>query len=332
MRQYHFSAKTDRKVARMYAGERTGAVQNLETRLRCLLFCNKALNLDMVNCQPIVMSQLAKKLGIQCLKLDLLVERRKEQLELVQQIKGIDYTLAKQVVIALCNGGGCMERHPYLSALYQECQQIINAVCRNYPEVYDKELAKTTRPKLTAVAAHEKARRTTVSRVYQCIECQFMMALYDACLEHDIKVMALIFDGMLIAHTDLPDTFLSDARAYMHQVTGFDVKVILKPMQHVTLADILPNQHTVSSAPAAASDDEEMNAYDWFDDAPACSDVSVPQPKQQGHRMVVPAAGEYPAREWTCDKGYLKSDYICERAKTAMSLPLALGWAQASLR
>jgi Origin of replication binding protein len=110
----------------------------------------------------------------------------------------------------------------------------------------------------------------------------------------------------------LPDTFLSDARAYMHQVTGFDVKVILKPMQHVTLADILPEQHT---APAAASDDEEINAYDWFDDAPGCSDISVPQPKQQGHRMVVPAAGEYPTREWTCDKGYLKSDYICERAE-----------------
>jgi hypothetical protein len=86
--------------------------------LRSLLFCDKAFDLDMVNCQPTVMSQLANKLGIHCPKLNLVVERRTEQLEIVQQIKGVDYISAKQVVIALCNGGGSMERHPYLNALY----------------------------------------------------------------------------------------------------------------------------------------------------------------------------------------------------------------------
>jgi hypothetical protein len=302
-RQYHFSAKADRKVARMYTGERTGAAQNLEKMLRSLLFCDKGLDLDVVNCQPTVMSQLANKLGVQCPKLNLIVARREEQLDIVQQIKGIDYASAKQVVIALCNGGGSMERHPYLSALYQECQQLTTAVCSAYSSVYDKEHAKNKRAKLSAAAAHEKARRTTVSRVYQCIESQLLMALYDACLAHDITVMALIFDGMLIAQTHLPDTFLSDVRAYMNQATGFDVKVVLKPMKRVTLADILPKQQTAAMPLAAACNDGEMDAYYWFDDAPAYKDVQ--HPKQSGHKMVVPCEGEYPEREWTCTKGYL---------------------------
>jgi hypothetical protein len=55
-RQYHFTAKADGKVARMYAGERTGS-------LRSLLFYKAALNLDMVNCQPTVMYKMAQKLG-----------------------------------------------------------------------------------------------------------------------------------------------------------------------------------------------------------------------------------------------------------------------------
>jgi hypothetical protein len=315
-RQYHFTAKADRKVARMYTGERTGAAQNLETKLRSLLFCGKVFDLDMVNCQPTVMCQLAEQLGLRCPKLQLIVERRKEQLEIVQQIKGVDYKLAKQFVIAFCNGGGATETHPYLRSLYQECQCLLDAVSSAYPDVYAFELAKNMRAKLTATRAQEKARRTTVSRVYQCIESQLLMALYDFCVEHDLEVMALIFDGMLITRKELPAAFLSDARTHMHQRTGFYVELKVKPMQQVTLADVLPQPHAPSELPAVACRGDDVLKTFGPDDTPQCA-----RPVQQmlrlpeGHRMVVPAAGDYPLREWTCDKGYLKSAYICERAR-----------------
>jgi hypothetical protein len=95
----------------------------------------------------------------------MIVEQRRDQLDTIQQIKGVDYKAAKQVVIAICNGGGSWETRPYLQTLYRECQRLIDAVCTAYPNVYSKELAKNMRAKMSSTAAEEQARRTTVPRV-----------------------------------------------------------------------------------------------------------------------------------------------------------------------
>ena len=92
-------------VGRVYAQNSLGAI-NLRKEIRGTLFIDSYVDIDVVNCHPAIIFQIAKSLDITCPSLENYINNREGILEEVQQFYSIDRNSAKKLFIILLYGGG----------------------------------------------------------------------------------------------------------------------------------------------------------------------------------------------------------------------------------
>jgi hypothetical protein len=183
-------------------------------------------DIDIVNCQPTLLRQLASKYGRSLPVLDLYVSQREAFLEQLQTLMDWSRDVAKQEVLKVLYGGATS-----VAILYQLKTEIRDfglflGSTDEWSEVY-------------GVASKDDRIGSCLAAVLQTEERRCLLAMNDYMLSKGWQPDVLSYDGFMVRkRTDATITpeLLVDLEAAVKAATGYEIKLAIKPMANL-LAD-----------------------------------------------------------------------------------------------
>jgi hypothetical protein len=228
---------------RLYA-QYSLSLQNLKKEIRHTLAKDFYYDIDMVNAHPTLILQYCKDNNIECEHLGRYVTNRDKTLKKIQDAYNIDRNQAKKLVLRLCYLGNYIieKEDPKTSEIKEfkpkkklrslidfknELQQIAKEVCKIEKETY--QLVKKDKSKINK-------KSTVLSITAQILEHKCLMAMYKYFQNIKCEVGVLCFDGLMIRKTKLiknMEKTLTDCSNFIHQKTGYYIKLEEKPMDSI---------------------------------------------------------------------------------------------------
>lgn len=196
-------------------------------------------DIDIVNCHPILMLQIAKHNNLSCKYLEMYVMNREKYLARVMETYSVCRNYAKDLFIILLYLGS-FEAWKYeygiesninlvfINNLSIELKNIGSALMNNNQDLADLIIKK-----------HEKYNKiktnyisSTVSFILQEYECQIIETLYDYCTFKKIinNDCVLCADGIMIKCDKYYDGLLSEFNTIIKEKMGFDLTFTNKPL------------------------------------------------------------------------------------------------------
>jgi hypothetical protein len=234
-------------LGRLYASY--PSMQHCPSSLRGRI-CTRHSDIDMVNCHPRLLVQIAAKNSVAAPNLALYVRDRAAQLDGIRRYYcGCGRGEAKTLVLRLLNGGGV---NGWMLALCEDQPTLGKRIAQKRKGLGDHSLVKGLQqevvglrkvvigqfPSAPGVLEREQTSRpekNTWSLFSWCLteienDCLRAMEQY---FERDrrMSVDALIFDGMLVRTKGLRDTDLRACEAHVKAKTGWDVDLVHKPFK-----------------------------------------------------------------------------------------------------
>lgn len=188
-------------------------------------------DIDMINCHPSILLNLCKKLNINTIHVKKLVENRDHYLTPIMRILKCDRSNAKQVIISWFFGSDKYEELrdncDKLNKLFTEINYINNLLTEIYPEYVDMIDDDTF-----------NLNGKVSSRILQDLENEILLTMYDYCLEQNINVDVLIYDGFMIRTEYFKDvnelnTFLKRLEEHIKDELDFDIKLTVKEFDEI---------------------------------------------------------------------------------------------------
>lgn len=209
------------------------SLQTLSRRVRHTICVHMWIDLDFVNCHPVVLEQLCKnqKQPIDCENLTRYINDREGMLEEMMDSGSIpDRDAAKKLILKVLNGGTVkevrLERVTWWTALCKEFKQIAKEVAGIHENASIKEKCmKDGRPLVEA---------RTMNHVMcgienQCLESLFDFLRAESCIQD--RSFVLVFDGVQILKTEdntrrlKENDFLKRASQHIKMYTNYEVEV-----------------------------------------------------------------------------------------------------------
>lgn len=233
------------KVGRVYAHGAVG-LQGFEREVRNALAQDLYFDVDMENAHCTILYKVCQDKGWVCDKLRDYVENREQVLQNIMEHYGASRKDAKNLMIrmmflgypeswvgeTICeNSTNTME---YALKFKEELHNIAKNVWGSYTELVD--IVKKKRK----INETQKL-SSCLSLMLQTEEHKILMAI-DECLKQNGRSMdVFIFDGGLVrkkdGETDLPENVLRTCEEYVKSSTGYDVKLVVKPMETTLVFD-----------------------------------------------------------------------------------------------
>ena len=227
-------------MGRKYA-EGSLSYQNFRKAIRLTLCYDNKIDIDMVNCHPVIMSQYCAKNNIRCEMLDDYILNRDVRLKEIMTVCAIVRSEAKNMILTLmylgelsnfCITAGISVPPPdWVTALAKCFIDTSDMIVSQNPEVFKK--VSTSR-----LAEHKNKKASTVSYVIQIIEDRLVMNARNKLSERGFYVETLCFDGLLIKKADIPEDLMLDLQTFCFDQTGYNVEYEIKPMyKAIDIAD-----------------------------------------------------------------------------------------------
>lgn len=219
---YGFSRKTAIGRAgygRLYAIEK-GSLERIEKTLRQSLCSGIYHDIDIVNAQPTILSQLAEKLDTPLSYLKQYVENRDKWIASAMQQYNMTRDEVKEWMIRCMFGSDI----PELKALQNELKQLAHELRSIYGDLYD----------LVAKSKEKNIMGTFLAYVAQTEECRCLCAMDEYFTREGRDVGILAYDGCMIlvlqGETHFPEALLRGCEAFIEQSTGYRLTLQVKPM------------------------------------------------------------------------------------------------------
>jgi phage/plasmid-associated DNA primase len=221
--------RTDHGLGRLYG---QSSMQSFPRRIRHTVSRNKYWDIDIRNCQPHLLSQLCRKLGIQCSLLDRYVSKRESILVQTMAQYSVSKDDAKELYIRAVYGGTfkawaqelCVEGDPldFVTKFQLEMERIRDFYWIKF-EQYHKLVKDKDHPKgsLLAIVLNIEEDKILSEMV------KFEEKKYNR------SVDVLVFDGCQIqkdVSNPLTTKELEDCAEWIEKKTGFKITLIEKPM------------------------------------------------------------------------------------------------------
>jgi hypothetical protein len=204
------------------------SLERLQNECRATLCREYYYDLDIVNCQPTLLTQLVKKeLGLDMPILTDYVKNRDTFLLELMAAHDITRLDAKDAVIAVIYGE--TPKYPLLRMISLETRDKA------------KELAKLSQyAELFASVRNEKnIYAKFLSFAAQTEERRCMLAMRDFLLTHGWEVDVLCYDGVMVRRREgesISEDFLAEIAAYVKEKTGYDIQI--KEKEQVGFSDL----------------------------------------------------------------------------------------------
>ena len=186
-------------------------------KVRSSIINKHCIDVDFVNSMITIIIFLADKYK---LKIPNIIKYSNDRENILKEIHN-DRTIAKKLIIQILNGGFTDEYHndkninKFLKNIEKE-SLILHEYFYNIDKRIDDENIHNYKGK-------------NFSRILQDIENQLSMNLYDYFSFKKIKMMSLIFDGILLIPKQSID--INDAQNYLYNKSGIKMKISIKPFQ-----------------------------------------------------------------------------------------------------
>lgn len=231
-------------LGRLYSFKGTG-IESLSRKLRGSLCEDIYHDLDIVNCQPTILAQFAAKYDFTLSTLELYIEHREAFLhEMMTTDPLMTRDEAKGEIIAHIFGreGG----HPWVVAMADELA----------PFVEHLKSSPTWKPLYDLTNSKQKNRNGTfLAHVLATIERDCMLAGVEWMTTSGWNVDVLAYDGFMVRKREgvpITESLLNGIAAAIKEKTGYDIKLIEKPMESYLPTD---TEETVTASPVVDSAD-----------------------------------------------------------------------------
>ena len=193
------------------------SLQNMFNEVRSSIIHKNCLDVDFKNSIVTIIIYLAEKHN---LKIPNIIKYAKDRENILKMINS-DRMTAKKTIISILNGGFCEKYHDdkninkFLKTIERE-----STILHEYFYKIDKRIDDEK-------IYNYKAK--SFSRILQDYENQLLMNLYDYFSFKKIKMMSLIFDGILLLPKQSIDIY--DIENYVYNKSGINMKISIKPFE-----------------------------------------------------------------------------------------------------
>lgn len=180
---------------------------------------------DQVNSQPTILRDLLRQKGFNCPTLEDYVEDRKEWLDEICQIFNCNYDLAKQQIPTLINGGNIVYQSQRMILLNEEMKQIHQFLWNHsdFQELRQCEEVKS----IGSFMAY-------LLQIYERKILDSALDYMEQVKGYDVSNVIKMFDGFMMDKIFImTETDIEELNNYITEQTGFNVKIIQKPMKDI---------------------------------------------------------------------------------------------------
>ena len=207
--------KQNNGIGRYYSNK--FSLQNMFNEVRSSIIHKHCLDVDFVNSMITIIIYLANKYN---LKIPNIRKYSNDRENILKEIHD-DRMTAKKLIIQILNGGFSEKYHEdkYINKFLKGIEKeslMLHQFFYNIDKRIDDENIHNYKAK-------------SFSRVLHDYENQLLMNLYDYFSFKKIKMMSLIFDGILLLTKQSID--INDAQNYLYNKSGIKMKISIKPFQ-----------------------------------------------------------------------------------------------------
>jgi hypothetical protein len=220
---YHYSKHSVISKAgygRLYAIEK-GSLERIEKTLRHSLCAGIYWDIDMVNAQPTILSQMATRRGLPLTLLSYYISHREQMITRLMDAHHLSRCEIKEWFIK-CMFGAAV---PELKELQTELRLLANELRNEYNELYEYVI----------LLKEKNVIGTFLAYVAQTEECRCLVAMNDFFTSYGREVGVLCYDGCLIyiqsGESCFPPELLLKCSEYIFTVTGYTLQLLVKPME-----------------------------------------------------------------------------------------------------
>ncbi|KAJ3360474.1 hypothetical protein GGF31_003235 [Allomyces arbusculus] len=180
-------------------------IQRICSETRGFLFGGILQDIDMHNCAPTIIHQLANHYGLKCDLLAEQVSNRNAMLDRLGMTK-IEF------FIGMFSSNIAKDAHPEYKVFHSYLYNVmIPTFKKHHEDIW------------TMAATKDRNRNGTfLSYLYQCIECKLLLAAKDFCVKQGIEPAVLMYDGLMVKRSSMvTNEFFEQLGAYTFEKTGF---------------------------------------------------------------------------------------------------------------
>ena len=198
-----------------------GSLERVKKIYRHSLCAKLYFDIDMVNAQPVILSQLAKRYDVDVKNLQYYTDNREEVLQKMVDYYKISREDAKEWIIKCLFGA----KIPELKFLREELESLASILGTKYPVVFN----------LVDELRDENKIGTFLAYVAQTEECKCLLAMNRFFESVGRTVGVLAYDGCMVLRieneTEFPQDLLSKCEEYIFQSTNYKIKLAIKNMK-----------------------------------------------------------------------------------------------------
>jgi len=207
----------------------------LRRAIKQTLTKERYIDIDIVNCHPILLQELCKGLDIPCL-----LRYNRERTDIVNQIcddYGFNKDTAKSLIISIIYGGS------YETFFKKHSKKVIDTSITNFITEFEKEIKRITELFVSLnpdiVKKVEKSKKynidgSVLSFIVQEYENQILETIYTYCCDKKVIVnndCVLSYDGIMIKKDRYYSSLLDELQTEIFNRNGFQVKLLNKEME-----------------------------------------------------------------------------------------------------
>ena len=199
-----------------YYGQRFG-LQGMFKEVRSSIIDQHSIDIDFVNCMITIIIHLADKHN---LKIPNIKKYSNDRENILKEIND-DRATAKKLIISILNG-------EFLD-IYHEDKKL-NKFLKNIEN--ESKILHEFFYKIDKRIDDEKIynyKGKNFCRIYQDIENQLLIYMYDYFTYKNIKIQSIIFDGIILAPRQ--SIMINDIQNYLYNKTGIRMKIAIKPFK-----------------------------------------------------------------------------------------------------
>lgn len=232
--------KCSKNVGRVYPNKNLGLV-SLRREIRHTIARDYYVDIDIVNCHPVLLSQICHKNDIECDKLDYYISNRPSILESVMTAYNVNKDKAKNLFISLLYFGTferwSTENHivgevlPFITEFKNELTNIGNVIIGANPK-----LKKDAEDK-----DKDNIKGTVCSNYLQTIECNILEVVYNYCIikKYIVNNAVLCYDGIMILKDSFGNHIFKEFEDEVFNKTSFKVNFTIKELNEGYTLEVL---------------------------------------------------------------------------------------------
>jgi len=226
--------------------ERALGLFSIRRALRHTLTKNKMVDIDIINCHPVILMQICKQNNIECPNLENYINNRSEYIEKVMTTYNVDKNDAKKLFIQLIYFGS-FESWANNKTTKSELIEIINF--KKELNFIGTKIIANLKPLLKIITKHKESNGinefneigSTISYFLQEIECKILETIFKYCITNKViedNRCVLCADGLMIETYKYNSSLLTEFNEIIKSKFNLDLTFVVKEMDE-DLSDIL---------------------------------------------------------------------------------------------